>query len=532
MSKGPCESCGSSDACETYPDGHKFCFSCETFTQTDGEPMKAGPTAPRDLIRDLEFIPLKSRKIHQETLVKFSYGVHNGRHVATYYGQDNRPCAQKIRTKDKAFSWKGDPSKATLFGQQLWAPGGKQLVITEGEIDCLSVAQALSPKLNWPVVSIPNGAQSALKSIKANLTFVESFSTIILCFDMDEPGQKAAREVAAILRPGSVKIAQLPGGRKDASDCLQAGDDLGSIIRFQSADYRPDGIINAADIWDTLVDFREGRCSEAFRLAYPELQAKTYGIRKGEITMLTAGTGSGKSTLAHEIGYDLLVNQGLTLGVAALEESDRITGLRYMSLHVNRRLHLDPKGISMAEYQEAFEATAGSGRLMLYDHFGSLESDALLEKLRYLAVGCDCDFIILDHISIAVSGLASDDERKTLDILMTNLRSLCENTGVGIIAVCHLRRKGSGQTGHEDGGRVSLADLRGTGGIAQLSDTVLAVERDQQDEDSPSQLRVLKCRWTGLTGPADKLKFNLETGRYTLYEEGDASFPEGENNDF
>ena len=155
--------------------------------------------------------------------------------------------------------------------------------------------------------------------------------------------------------------------------------------------------------------------------------------------------------------------------------------------------------------------------MFLYDHFGSMESDSLLSKIRYLAVACECDFIILDHISIAVSGIQGDDERKVLDVLMTGLRSLVEQTGVGIHAVCHLRRTGG--AGHEEGERVTLGHLRGTGGIAQMSDTVLAAERNLQDDTEGTQLRVLKCRFTGDSGPADVIKYNKDTGRFDLQEE-------------
>jgi twinkle protein len=487
-----------------------------------------------DLIDNLEFVALKSRMLNQTTCERFRYGVQGGRQVANYYDENRKLVAQKIRGRDKQFACTGDLSQAMLFGQQLWKAGGKQLVITEGELDALSAAQALSPQLSWPVVSIPNGASGAAKAIRKNLTFVESFDTVILAFDADEVGQKAALECAKILKPGTVRIAQYPEGCKDASDCLKQGADLGHWLRFKSVDYRPDGIVNGVDLWETIMDFREGKCAESFPLRYPKIQEMIRGLRKGELCMLTAGTGAGKSTLAHEIGYDLMTEHGLKLGVAALEESDRITGMRYLSIHLNRRLHLDPQSATVEEYEEAFKATTGSGRLVLYDHFGSLESDALLDKIRYLAVGEECDFIILDHISIAVSGIATDDERKTLDVLMTKLRQICENTGVGIIAVCHLRRKGNSQSAHEDGGRVSIADLRGSGSIAQLSDTIIANERDQQDDSVPTRLRVLKCRWTGRTGEADNLKFNIETGRYTLYEdEPDAyGFNPEDNNDF
>jgi twinkle protein len=186
-----------------------------------------------------------------------------------------------------------------------------------------------------------------------------------------------------------------------------------------------------------------------------------------------------------------------------------------MSIELNKPLHLSMDGISKEAYDAAFKRTVGSGGLYFYDHFGSLESENLVSKLKYLATGIGCDFIILDHISIAVSGIEDGDERRIIDNLMTKLRSLCENTQVGIIAVCHLKKKmGQGAT-HEEGGRVTLDDLRGSGGIKQMSDTIIGMERDQQDEEvcNISQLRVLKCRFTGVTGPADMLEYDKKSGR-------------------
>ena len=112
-----------------------------------------------------------------------------------------------------------------------------------------------------------------------------------------------------------------------------------------------------------------------------------------------------------------------------------------MGLAINKPLHISKEGVSNADLKLAFDDTVGSGRVYLYDHFGSLSANNLLDKIRYLAKGCDVSFIVLDHLSIAVSGLenGSDgralDERKAIDVLMTQLRSLVEETGIGMILV-------------------------------------------------------------------------------------------------
>jgi twinkle protein len=158
--------------------------------------------------------------------------------------------------------------------------------------------------------------------------------------------------------------------------------------------------------------------------------------------------------------------------------------------------------------------------VFFYDHWGSLESEVLISKLRYLAVGAEVDFIFLDHISIVVSGGGyGDNERVAIDNLMTALRSLAEETKVGIVIISHLRRA-QGDKGFENGHEVTLSHLRGSGGIAQLSDAVVALERDQQAETDSNvgNVRILKNRYTGENGLAGKVKYYKETGRLLDYE--------------
>ena len=183
-----------------------------------------------------------------------------------------------------------------------------------------------------------------------------------------------------------------------------------------------------------------------------------------------------------------------------------------MSLHLNKPIHLQetPKD----ELREAFDATLGTGRVFMYDHWGSTESDNLLGKIRYLARGCGCQYVILDHLSIVVSGMEGNDERRTIDTLMTKLRSLTEELNIGMIVVSHLRRP-SGDKGHEEGIITSLSQLRGSAAIGQLSDIVIGLERNQQDAETSdtTTVRVLKNRWSGETGVAGHLVYSKRTGR-------------------
>jgi len=510
---GPCDNCGSSDANAVYDDGHKYCFSCLHYTHPEGTERPAlVETKATGLIAPGQASALGKRRLREDTCKKFGYtlGTYNGDTVQiANYRRDGKIVAQKIRTKDKQFKFLGDTKNAGLYGQHLWKDGGKRLVITEGELDALSYSQASDNK--WPTVSVPNGAAGAVKAIRREYEFVSKFSDVVLMFDMDEAGQSAALEVAKMLKPGQARIAHLP--EKDPSDLLQNGRG-GDLVQamWDAKPYRPDGIVAAADLWDRVKRPKENNCIE-----YPweGLNNKTLGARKGELVVFTAGSGVGKSAVVREIAYDFL-QKDQKVGMIMLEENIERTTLGMMGLHLNYPLHLDRGEFTEEQLKEAFNAT--SSKLWLYDHFGSTSASNLLERIRYLASGCECDFIILDHISIAVSDPSVHDdgldERKLIDKLMTQLRSLVEELGVGLFVISHLRRP-SGDRGHEEGALTSLSQLRGSHAIAQLSDFVIGLERNQQDEEHRNEttVRVLKNRFSGSTGEACLLHYSEQTGR-------------------
>ena len=347
-------------------------------------------------------------------------------------------------------------------------------------------------------------------------------------FDNDDAGRKAALECIEILPPAKAKIATLP--LKDASDMLVKGmvKELKEAV-YSAKTHRPDGVLEGSDID---LESLKVATPRGFQLPYEQLSDMMHGIRKRELCVLTAGSGIGKTTLAREIGYHLITAHDQKVGWIMLEES--------LAKSAQSLIALDngvPVG-DLTEQPDLIAADAWSksyGRLVapsaFYDSWGSTEVDNIIAKMRYLAVGAECDFIVLDHVSIVVSGLEID-ERKALDILMTRIRSeVVEATGVGVIAISHLKRNNSKESFNE-GGQVSITDLRGSAGIEQLSDFIIAAERDQQsDNPCGTKLRILKNRPFGVVGPAGHCEYVPHTGRLIPTDAPAQSAPVTNNED-
>lgn len=509
-----CPACNSKDNLARYSDDSAYCFGCEHHEKGDGEVSTV--TKPKGNFTPLrgDYQDLAERKLFEKTLRKFGYqlGTDNSGtpcHIAPLYNTKGQLVAQKIRLPGKDFRVNGSLDDACLFGENVYEAGQKRLVVTEGEIDCMSYAQASG--LTWPVVSVPNGANAAAKSIRRSLSYIESFDEVVFLFDNDKAGRSAARECADLLAPGKAKIASL--SLKDPNDMLKAGlqGELKQAV-YEAKSHRPDGVVDGSDIDLSMLQTVTPR---GLSIPYAELNEAIHGLRQRELVMVCAGSGIGKSTLVKELGFHLTTAHGARVGYICLEESLAKTAQSLIALDNGvpiGNLMEEPSLLNDEQWKASYDKAVTKS--VFYDAFGSTDVDNIISKMRYLAVGAQCQFIVLDHVSMVVSGL-DVDERKTLDMLMTRIRSeVCEATNVGVIAVSHLKRN-SGKESFNEGGQVSVTDLRGSAAIEQLSDIVLAAERDQQAEEGSTltTLRLLKNRPFGQVGLVGRCEYQPLTGR-------------------
>ena len=515
----PCPTCGSGNNLARYSDGHATCFSagCGHYERGNGTAsdfVQRKPTRAYEMTGTIAAIP--DRRISQGIAQKFGVTVEFSsegkivKHHYPYYDKDsNTPTGTKVRqVENKGFYATGNFDNVGLFGQQAFKEGGKYITITEGEADAMAVSEMFDGK--WPVVSIRSGASGAVKDIKANLEWLESFENVVVCFDNDKAGQEAANSVLSLFTPNKAKNVTLP--LKDAGDMLKARKVADFVKEWWNAkSYRPDGIVSGLDTWDLLLEQQN-----TVSIPYPWtcLNEFTHGFRQKELVTITSGSGMGKSQIVRELEHYLLGETDDNIGILALEEDIPKTTLGIMSIEANKQLHLE-KDVTEAEKKGYWEKTMGTGRIFMLDHWGSTSEDDLLGRIRYMAKGLDCKWIILDHLSIVVSDQSNGDERKAIDSIMTNLRKLVQETGVGLFLVSHLKRASG--TAHEDGGKISLSELRGSQSIAQLSDIVIGLERDQQNKDpqvrNTTTIRVMKNRFCGLTGLACYLYYDKDSGR-------------------
>ena len=531
-----CE-CGSSDGNAVYSDGSTFCFVCKKTQAKGTEDMEIDFSVVQTNLNldEISNLPVDTfRNISKQVLynagVKVEYD--QDRNIVSHYYPitiNKKVKAYKKRivaTKD--FRVVGKAEVPELFNQSNCGRY-KNLVITEGEIDCLSLLEMLTKaKAKFDVVSIVNGAQSARRNIASNLDFINKYDKIFLAFDNDEPGIAAANDAAHVIKPGKAHIVN--SVYKDANDALckeQLAIDAYLSDIWGSKVYKPDNFVSGEKIWDAFKE-RSTIQSVPYPTCLKGVNDMIFGQRLGEITLFTSGTGSGKSTVVKETILNLLEKTEAKVGLISLEESIGDTATKLIGMSINKNIRM-PEDVTEEEARKGYEKVFGDERLILLDHQGSVADTSLLDRIEYLAA-LGCNYLILDHITIAVSeGVDGATGNEAVDKVMSSLLKIVKRYNIHLTLISHLRKSSGEGKSFEEGIMPNLDSIKGSGSIKQISFDIIGFARNtmatEQSDRNIVKFAVLKSRFSGMTGPAGQATYSASSGRLN-YSENNLAFEE------
>ena len=502
----PCPKCGSRDSLARYDSGSASCFAidCKHYEFPSDSPLKQ--TARKlhkmagDLILDGEVEAIPSRGISEETCAKWGYKIgkdKNGKwvHIASHI-KDGQIVAQKIRYKDKSFTVLGEGKQMGLYGMHLWRDGGKRVVITEGEIDALSVSQVQNNK--WAVVSIPNGANAARKSLANNLEWLEQFEEVVLMFDNDEAGNLAVVECVDLFTPGKCKIVRLP--LKDANEMLMAnrGAELISAI-WDAKVYRPEAVLSVADAYEEAIKVP----TVGIPWCWPSLTELTYGIQRKTSYYIGAGVGIGKTNWAKELQSWLVNTQNLKVGVFMLEESIGKTLKGIAGKFVGKPFHRPDLSFTAEELKAAIDSL--DDKVFLYNHPTSgTDWDSIKAAIRYMVVSLGVKDIFLDNLTVMVAHLPASEANDEVNRIAKEISQLLQELAFTLYGFSHLNAPATGVP-HERGGKVLVSQFTGSRGLMRFGNYMLGIERDNdpdltKEERNLGSIVLLKDRDYGNVG--------------------------------
>lgn len=486
--------------------------------------------------RSIELIPIEDikplikthRSISPSTFAVFNYGGYrcNGidYQVASTYNEFKQTQTQNVRYTyegKKRFFRASSPSKDDvdyLFGQysNQTMTAKKMLVITEGEIDAMSVYEAYAKVGTWIpyCVSLPGGAGS-VNVLAEQRPWLNQFEEIYLCFDADEAGQEAVKKAIKILGTEKIKEVKLKDTYKDANGYLTSGvpgavDDLRFAINNATSPAIPCIIKKQG-----LVKLLDEASPALLPTDIPVLdELLDGGLTYGGINTLVGGVALGKSTLAYNIASNVLKRGGKVL-ILNTEMKNLDSLLHILSAYhkINYYDMFTSAGGTKEEVKQWLEYNVKDklvemlegDRLAFFDSIETTPWEEAFNNIKALVEVENTSLIVLDNLT-ALSSTTST-KKQLIDTVIKDLNNLSRSNEVCTLAVSHLTKNGGGMTSNKDGSKgltfetgaeVGLDNIADSSHIPKYSSTVLAYERNCNDTSGVLKLRLLKSRQKGV----------------------------------
>lgn len=405
---------------------------------------------------------LRSRGIKSETATVFRIAADGSRILFPFIDPDGVTRMIKFRdTKDKK---RQGPTSAgqmpILFGWHTVEPNAREVWIVEGEFDAMAGKQ-----MGVSALSVPFGGGKGAKQqwIENEFDNLDRFDTIILALDMDEEGEAAAREIADRLGNDRCRRASLP--YKDMNECLL--NDV-SISDIKIAAYDPEELRCATEYRDDII--RELFHSDDDTRGFAPLLRKFDGklrFRDAELIILNGINGHGKSQLAGQFSLDAMI-QNKRVCIASMEMPAR----RLLSRLTRQASGITGNGVITERYADSIINWYG-GRLWLFDLVGTAKTERMLEVFGYARKRYGIDVFVIDNMSKC--GI-DDDDYTSQKRFMEALCDFKNVSGTSVFLVTHSRK------GESEDTPTGKMDVKGSGAITDLADTVLTIWRNKRKE--------------------------------------------------
>lgn len=356
-----------------------------------------------------------------------------------------------------------------LFGWQTVDQNSREVWITEGEFDAMAAYQ-----MGVPALSVPFGGGAGAKQqwIENEYDNLDRFETIILALDMDDEGEAAAREIAERLGLHRCLRVKLP--RKDMNECLLDGVAIEDIRKTSSA-FDPAELRCASDYRDDIL--RELFSNDDDQRGFAPCVSKFDGkirFRDAELVILNGINGHGKSQFAGQLSLDAMV-QGKRVCIASMEmPARRLLG----------RLTRQAAGVSSDSPSESYAHTIVdwyAGKLWLFDLVGTAKTKRMLEVFEYARKRYGIEVFVIDNMSKC--GI-DDDDYTGQKRFMEELCDFKNTTGTTVFLVTHSRK---GESELQQTGKM---DVKGSGAITDLADSVLTIWRNKKKEQEVEKFKV------------------------------------------
>lgn len=383
--------------------------------------------------------------------------------------------------------WADRDTRPILFGMDLCDTNLQSIIISEGQIDALSLYEAGVRN----VLSVPAGCEN-LKWVEECWDWLDQFEQIVLFGDNDAPGKRMVSQLVKRLGEGRCKIVQQYPLNSEGHECKDANEILcecGDIALLDVLDDAKEvpikGLINLADVNPV-----DPTTIPRIKTNIPALDACIGGLREGAVTVITGKAGDGKSVITGQILLNA-IEQGCPVcaysGELTCDEFQewinlQAAGSDYVTLKhdpvKNKQVPVVPEDVAEA-IRDWY-----NGKFFLYNNeevFENNQSESIVNLFTAAHRRYGCRLFLVDNLLTAVSD--SEEETRAQGKFVNVLKRFAKKYSVHVIIVAHARKLAPGKR------NIDQDDISGNSAIVKLAHSALVIERPN--------IRVIKSRDSG-----------------------------------
>ena len=390
------------------------------------------------------------------------------------------------RLKNEPKEWQDANTRPVLFGMDMMDPN-LPLVITEGEIDCLSLYEAGVRN----VTSVPCGCDN-MKWVEETWDWLESFNEIVLFGDNDVPGKRMVAQLVKRLGESRCKVVEQYPLTQDGIECKDANEilvRLGELavldILENAKDIPVRGLVNLAKVIPI-----DPTTIPRIKTNIPGIDEAIGGLREGAVTVFTGKPGGGKSILcgqlllsAIEQGYPVCAYSGeLTAEEFQQWVNLQAAGSEWITLKYDpvkgRKVPVVPASVE-ERIMEWYD-----GKFFLYDNqeiFTANQSEAIINVFSTAVRKYGCKLFLVDNLLTSVSDM--DEETRAQGKFVNALKRFAKRFNAHVIIVAHARKLSAGRT------TIGQDDISGNSALVKLAHSAIVCEKPN--------LRIIKARDSG-----------------------------------
>jgi twinkle protein len=434
----------------------------------------------------------------QDGKIYFAY-TYNGEIVRWKY----RSMSDK---KDTRFNLLSDEEKEKFkmpfYNQQNW-PTSDFLIITEGEFDCIALLQLMGSN----VVSLPNGAGSLESTFRNQYEYLQQFDKIYLCLDMDEAGDLADKKAMTLLSPTKYRRIMLPC--KDANEWVLKNPEVEKkdleIFMRNAKRIEDQSFVNMA--------FLDSDYYEAIDLGvstgWKGLDLILGGLRKGELTVVSADTGSGKSTFCMNLIHNI-AQQGLGIWINSYEMDSKIVNRKLASIVLKKQFKYEK---FLNEDVKKYKEWLGKKHCYINQDNSQVDIGLLRKQFEAASYAYGINYILIDHFDYIHGAGNKATSLENIDEAIREIHSLAMEFNVAVILVVHPKQVQSSTQ------ELTMSDLKGSSSIKQYADNIIILTR--MDRLDPMDVNRVKIRvWKNRLYGVEKSFFLRYLSEIDGYVEG------------